>query len=264
MFQFSFPRFADAAVSAVAEADLAAEARRTLAAAKQERRTAVVLDALADALVGEAGEHIRFALVPPRYVTDFFATVAFTFPGNAPAASSGAPVLIEIDTFVFVGGTQPTLRALALAIATVADALRLCPTVTGARGYHATARLSRDRDFAAVRADEADEADESVEAVEAAAPGVAITYDFGFSGLGLMDAPTTLFLTLDAIAKSDPAALADRILLCAPRYGEPGYATPEKRLRTVKEHARFVSVMCLAPDPKGATAFKRARRTLTL
>ena len=59
------------------------------------------------------------------------------------------------------------------------------------------------------------------------------------------------------------ATLADRICAAAPKSAEPGYTTPEKRLRTDDESAEYVRVMSLAPDAKGTTT-KRAKRALAL
>jgi hypothetical protein len=135
-------------------------------------------------------------------------------------------------------------------MAVVAEALGLCPTVTAGEGYHALARVSRAGDWKPYES----EAAESVRS--AAAPGVAIHYNFGFSGL---DDPTTLFLTLNFIAASDPAALADLILRSAP-VAEPDFATPEKRRPTAEESAKFAHNMCLAPSkPRKGT-----KRALTL
>ena len=213
----------------------------------KQLRADLVLASLTDALA-QTG---RLALVPPRFTADFFATVAFTFPD----ATTGerAPVLIEIDPYLFGNGNTPSTTEFALAIAAVAGALSLCPTVTGADGYHALARISRAADLESV---------ESVESPHAAqrgdehSLGVAITYNFGYAST------TTLFLTLDAIAASDRASLADRIIRCAPRHAEPGFATPERRRATDEERAEYVHLMCLAPDSKHAA--KRAKRTLTL
>ena len=205
--------------------------------AAQEIRAAIVRAAFADALA--EFPDVRFALVPPTddCPSDFFAAVAFTFPESGIESE---PVRIEINTYT----PRMQLPAFALGMAAVADALRLCPTVTGADGYHALARISRPGDS------EPYETGEPYDPFEA--PGVAITYDLGFED------HTTLFLTLKRIAASDRAALADLIVQSAPRAAAPGFATPEKRLPTDEERAKFDHLMCLAPSKGTARGTKRA------
>lgn len=211
--------------------------------AAQELRAAIVRAAFADALA--EFPDVRFALVPPTddCPSDFFATAAFTFPESgieSPRESPESPVLIEINTYT----PRMQLPAFALGMAAVADALRLCPTVTGADGYHALARISRPGDS------EPYETGEPYDPFDA--PGVAITYDLG------VDGHTTLFLTLKRIAASDRAALADLIIRSAPQVAEPGFATPEKRLPTDEERAKFGYLMCLAPAKPTGRGTKRA------
>lgn len=208
--------------------------------AAQDLRAAIVRAAFDDALAEFPA--VRFALVPPTdpptdgQSSEFFAAVAFTFPESGIAP----PVLIGINTYT----PRMQLPAFALGMAAVADALRLCPTVTGADGYHALARISRPGDS------EPYETGEPYDPFDA--PGVAITYDLG------VDGHTTLFLTLKRIAASDRAALADLIVQSAPQVAEPGFATPEKRLPTDEERAKFDHLMCLAPSKATARGTKRA------
>jgi hypothetical protein len=220
---------------------MSANAAKPCRVASQEIRTAIVRAAFTDALA--AFPDVRFTLVARP--AGFFATVAFYF-ADLESGIESEPVRIEINTFT----RCQELRAYALGMAVLADALRLCPTVTGANGYHALARVSRAGDW---KPDES-EAAESVQS--AVAPGVAIHYNFGFSGL---DDPKNLFLTLNFIAASDPAALADLIIGSAP-VAEPGFATPEKRRPTAEESAKLAHNMCLAPSKPG----KGTKRALSL
>lgn len=206
--------------------------------AAQELRTALVHSAFADAL--DEFPDVSFTLV--THPAGFFATAEFYFADRESGIES--PVLIEINTFT----KSQELRAYARGMAALADALRLCPTVTGAKGYHALARISRAGDS------EPYEPNQPYD--PAHAPGVAIDYNFGYSpGLEL---PTTLFLTLDFIAASGRAALADLIIGSAPQVAEPGFATPEKRLPTDEERAKFDHLMCLAPAKGTGRGTKRA------
>jgi hypothetical protein len=204
----------------------------------QEIRTANARAAFAETLA--AYPDVSFTVVTRP--EGFFATVAFTF------AEGGieSPVAIEISTFT----KSQEFPAYALAMAVVAEALRLCPTVTGANGYHALARISRKGDL------EPYDPNDSTDVESPASPGIAIDYNFGFSGLA---DPTTLFLSLNFIAASDPAALADLILRSAP-VAEPDFATPEKRRPTAEESAKLAHNMCLAPSKPG----KGTKRALTL
>jgi hypothetical protein len=218
---------------------MSANAAKPCRVAAQEIRTAIVVAAFTDAL---ADSHVRFTIVTRP--AGFFATVAFYFADESGIESE--PVRIEINTFT----KSHELPAYALGMAAAADALRLCPTVTGANGYHALARVSRAGDWEPYES-------ESAESVQSAvAPGVAIHYNFGFSGL---DDPTTLFLTLDLIAETTRAALADLIIESAP-VAEPGFATPEKRRPTAEESAKLAHNMCLAPSKPG----KGTKRALSL
>ena len=213
--------------------------------AAQEIRAAIVRAAFADALA--EFPDVRFTLV--THPAGFFATAAFYF-ADLESGIESEPVRIEINTFT----KSQELPAYALGMAAVADALRLCPTVTGADGYHALARRSQAGDWEPYEPNEPNESAESVQS--AVAPGVAIDYNFGYSP-GL-DLPTTLFLTLDFIAETTRAALADLIVQSAPRAAAPGFATPEKRLPTDEERAKFDHLMCLAPSKGTARGTKRA------
>ena len=122
-------------------------------------------------------------------------------------------------------------------LAAFADALRLCPDVTESPGYLAVARFG-------------------IDSAGARVPGVALTYD------QQSDVPTTVFFPIADLAPR--AELAERIYSSAPLFGEPGFATPVRRGATDEERAEYVRRMSLAPDGKGATTAKRARRTLTL
>jgi hypothetical protein len=219
---------------------MSANAAKPCRVAAQEIRTAIVVAAFTDALA--AFPDVRFTLVARP--AGFFATVAFYFADLESGIES--PVAIEVNTFT----RCQELPAYALAMAVVAEALGLCPTVTAGEGYHALARVSRAGDWKPYES----EAAESVRS--AAAPGVAIHYNFGFSGL---DDPTTLFLTLDLIAETTRAALADLIIGSAPD-AEPGFATPQKRLLTDEESAKLAHNMCLAPSKPG----KGTKRALSL
>ena len=219
---------------------MSANAAKPCRVAAQEIRTASVRAAFTDALA--ASPSVRFTLVTRP--AGFFATVAFYFADESGIESE--PVRIEINTLT----RCQELRAYALGMAVLADALRLCPTVTGANGYHALARVSRAGDWKPYES----EAAESVQS--AVAPGVAIHYNFGFSG---SDDPKNLFLTLNFIAASDRAALADLIIGSAP-VAEPGFATPEKRRPTAEESAKLAHNMCLAPSKPG----KGTKRALSL
>ena len=219
---------------------MSANAAKPNRVAAQEIRTAIVVAAFTDALA--AFPDVRFTVVARP--AGFFATVAFYFADESGIESE--PVRIEVNTFT----KSHELPAYALGMAAAADALRLCPTVTGANGYHALARVSRAGDWEPYES----EAAESVQS--AVAPGVAIHYNFGFSGL---EDPTTLFLSLNFIATSDPAALADLIIGSAP-VAEPGFATPEKRRPTAEESAKLAHNMCLAPSKPG----KGTKRSLSL
>jgi hypothetical protein len=204
----------------------------------QEIRTANARAAFAETLA--AYPDVSFTVVTRP--EGFFATVAFTF------AEGGieSPVAIEISTFT----KSQEFPAYALAMAVVAEALGLCPTVTAGEGYHALARVSRKGDL------EPYDPNDSTDVESPASPGIAIDYNFGFSGL---EDPTTLFLSLNFIAASDPAALADLIIGSAP-VAEPGFATPEKRRPTAEESAKLAHNMCLAPSKPG----KGTKRALSL
>lgn len=190
---------------------------------------------------------VRYTRVDPRGEHVFFTAVAFTFPIGIGGQESGTesarsdPVEMDIQKSVSEIPRQ-TLEAIALGLAAFADALRLCPGVTGNIGFRPVARFRRDSEGS--RGD-------------ARAPGVAVTYD------QQSDVPTTVFWTIADIAATDRATLADRICAAAPKSAEPGYTTPEKRLRTDDESAEYVRVMSLAPDAKGATT-KRTKRALAL
>jgi hypothetical protein len=217
---------------------MSANAAKPCRVAAQEIRTGIARAAFTDALA--AFPDVRFTVVARP--AGFFATVAFYFADESGIESE--PVRIEISTFT----KSHELRAYALGMAAAADALRLCPTVTGANGYHALARVSRAGDWEPYES-------ESAESVQSAvAPGVAIHYNFGYSGL---DDPTTLFLTLDLIAETPRAALADLIIESAP-VAEPGFATPQKRLLTDEESAKLAHNMCLAPSKSTGRGTKRA------
>ena len=218
---------------------MSANAAQPCRVTAQEMRTATVVAAFTDALA--AFPDVRFTVVARP--AGFFATVAFYF-ADLESGIESEPVRIEINTFT----RCQELPAYALGMAVLADALRLCPTVTGANGYHALARVSRAGDW---KPDES-EAAESVQS--AVAPGVAIHYNFGFSG---SDDPKNLFLTLNFIAASDRAALADLIIESAP-VAEPGFATPQKRLLTDEESAKLAHNMCLAPSKSTGRGTKRA------
>jgi hypothetical protein len=211
-------------------------ASRRCRVAAQEIRTATVHAAFAATLA--AYPDVSFTVVTRP--EGFFATVAFTF------ADLESPVAIEISTFT----KSQEFPAYALAMAVVAEALGLCPTVTAGEGYHALARVSRKGDL------EPYDPNDSTDVESPASPGIAIDYNFGFSGL---EDPTTLFLSLNFIAASDPAALADLILRSAP-VAEPDFATPEKRRPTAEESAKFAHNMCLAPSKPG----KGTKRALSL
>ena len=189
---------------------------------------------------------VRYTRVDPRGEPVFFTAVAFTFPigiAGQESVESGAesarsdPVEMDIQKSVSEIPRQ-TLEAIALGLAAFADALRLCPGVTGNIGFRPVARFRRDSEGSRV-------------------PGVAVTYD------QQSDVPTTVFWAIADIAATDRATLADRICAAAPKSAEPGYTTPEKRLRTDDESAEYVRVMSLAPDAKGAST-KRAKRALAL
>ena len=213
--------------------------------AKQEICAAHVGDAF-DAAFEKTQTGVRYTRVDPRGDPVFFTAVAFTFPieiGGQESVESGAesarsdPVEMDIQKSVSEIPRQ-TLEAIALGLAAFADALRLCPGVTGNIGFRPVARFRRDSEGSRV-------------------PGVAVTYD------QQSDVPTTVFWTIADIAATDRATLADRICAAAPKSAEPGYTTPEKRLRTDDESAEYVRVMSLAPDAKGTTT-KRAKRALAL
>ena len=185
---------------------------------------------------------VRYTRVDPRGEPVFFTAVAFTFPigiaGQESTESARSdPVEMDIQKSVSEIPRQK-LEAIALGLAAFADALRLCPGVTGNIGFRPVARFRRDSEGSRV-------------------PGVAVTYD------QQSDVPTTVFWAIADIAATDRATLADRICAAAPKSAEPGYTTPEKRLRTDDESAEYVRVMSLAPDAKGATT-KRAKRALAL
>ena len=186
---------------------------------------------------------VRYTRVDPRGEPVFFTAVAFTFPIGIAGQESGTesarsdPVEMDIQKSVSEIPRQK-LEAIALGLAAFADALRLCPGVTGNIGFRPVARFRRDSEGPRV-------------------PGVAVTYD------QQSDVPTTVFWAIADIAATDRATLADRICAAAPKSAEPGYTTPEKRLRTDDESAEYVRVMSLAPDAKGATT-KRAKRALAL
>jgi len=217
-------------------------ASRLCRVAAQQLRTAIVVAALTDALA--ALTDVRFTVVVPP--ADFFATVAFYF-ADLESGIESEPVLIEINTFT----RCQELPAYALGMAAAADALRLCPTVTGAKGYHALARISRKGDL------EPYDPNDSTDVQSPASPGVAIDYNYGYSGYSGMDDPKNLFLPLDFIAETKRAALADLIIETAP-VAEPGFATPQKRLLTDEESAKLAHNMCLAPSKSTGRGTKRA------
>ena len=188
---------------------------------------------------------VRYTRVDPRGEPVFFTAVAFTFPigiaGQESTESARSdPVEMDIQKSVSEIPRQK-LEAIALGLAAFADALRLCPGVTGNIGFRPVARFRRD----------------SEGSEGSRVPGVAVTYD------QQSDVPTTVFWAIADIAATDRATLADRICAAAPKSAEPGYTTPEKRLRTDDESAEYVRVMSLAPDAKGATT-KRTKRALAL
>ena len=182
---------------------------------------------------------VRYTRVDPRGEPVFFTAVAFTFPIGIAGQESARSDPVEMDIQKSVSEIpRQKLEAIALGLAAFADALRLCPGVTGNIGFRPVARFRRDSEGSRV-------------------PGVAVTYD------QQSDVPTTVFWAIADIAATDRATLADRICAAAPKSAEPGYTTPEKRLRTDDESAEYVRVMSLAPDAKGTTT-KRAKRALAL
>ena len=192
-----------------------------------------------DAAFEKTQTGVRYTRVDPRGEPVFFTAVAFTFPIGIGGQESARSDPVEMDIQKSVSEIpRQTLEAIALGLAAFADALRLCPGVTGNIGFRPVARFRRDSEGSRV-------------------PGVAVTYD------QQSDVPTTVFWTIADIAATDRATLADRICAAAPKSAEPGYTTPEKRLRTDDESAEYVRVMSLAPDPKGATT-KRTKRALAL
>ena len=198
-----------------------------------------------DAALEKTQTGVRYTRVDPRGEPVFFTAVAFTFPieiggqESAESAESARSDPVEMDIQKSVSEIpRQTLEAIALGLAAFADALRLCPGVTGNIGFRPVARFRRDSEGSRV-------------------PGVAVTYD------QQSDVPTTAFWTIADIAATDRATLADRICAAAPKSAEPGYTTPEKRLRTDDERVEYVRLMSLAPDAKGATT-KRTKRALAL